>query len=100
MYITLFVLINLCIFVFIFLLFFIYSIEGKQKPKTKKPITKKKKQKHLPPFEAVVGCKKPPFQLAVAAYQPVATQLGLSTTVANLPPLAAAAGPYRQLKRQ
>jgi amino acid transporter len=96
-YITLFVLIILCIFIFGFLLFRIYSIEKKQKEKPKRK-KKKQNQKHLPPFEAVVGFKKPLFQLAVAAYQPTATQLGPATTVAILPPFVVAAGTYRHFK--
>jgi hypothetical protein len=96
MYITLFVLIILCIFVFSFLLFHIYSIEKKQKPnkpKTKKTQKKEKHQKHLPLFEATVGYKKPPFQLAVAANQPADTEPDPNVIVVNLPTFAAAAGP-------
>jgi hypothetical protein len=48
----------------------------------------------------VVGCKKPPFQLAVAASQPAATQPDPAATVANLPPFDAVADSYRQLKRR
>jgi hypothetical protein len=68
--------------------------------KTKTPETKTKKEKHLPPFEVAVGCRKPLFQLAVAACQPAATQSGPAAIVANLPPFAAAAGSYYQLKRR
>jgi quinol-cytochrome oxidoreductase complex cytochrome b subunit len=84
MYITLFVLIILCIFVFSFLLFHIYSIEKKQKPKNQKEKIKKPKQ-HLLPVESAVGLMKPTFQLAVAACQPAATQKGPATTIAVLP---------------
>jgi amino acid transporter len=87
----LFVLINLCIFVFSFMFFRIYSIE-------KKP--KRKNQKHLPPFEAAVGCKQLPFQVAVAARQLAATRTRPAATVANLPAFATAVGFYRQMPRR
>jgi hypothetical protein len=51
----------------------------------KKKKQNKKIQKHLPSFEAAVGCKQPPIQLAAAARQPAATHLGSAATVANLP---------------
>jgi hypothetical protein len=91
----LFLLINLCIFVFSFPLFRIYSIEKKQK--TKKPKTKNKNKKKLPTFEAAVGGNQPPFQVAAAARQPAATHPGCAATVAKLPPFVTAVGSYRQL---
>jgi hypothetical protein len=92
-YITLFVRIILCTFVFSFLLFRIYSID--KKPKRKK----KKEKRHLPPLESAVGLKKPSFQLAVAACLPATTQTGPATTVAILSPVEMAVGPYLQSKR-
>jgi hypothetical protein len=75
------------------LLFHIYSIEKKQKsrkPKTKKP------QKHLPPFELAGGLKNLPFQLAVAACQSAATQIGPAATIAILLRVEMAACSYRR----
>jgi hypothetical protein len=94
-----FILIILCIFTFSFLLFRIYGIEKTKKTKTKKEKTKK----HLPPFEALVGCKKPQFQLAVAAILPPLLQTyrlllrrQVLTVISNggrfLPPFQMAAG--------
>jgi hypothetical protein len=71
--------------------FRIYSIE-------KKP--KRKNQKHLPPFEAAVGCKQLPFQVAVAARQLAATRTRAAATVANLPAFATTVGFYRQIPRR
>jgi hypothetical protein len=43
---------------------------------------------------------KPPFELAVVACQPAATQKRPAATIATLPPVETTAGPYRQLKRR
>jgi hypothetical protein len=103
-HITLFVLIILCIFYSVSCCFAFIVLRKNKNKKTKTPETKKrnKNQKHQPPFEATVGCRKPSFLLAVATCQPAATQPGPAATasVANLPSFAAAACPYRQLKRR
>jgi hypothetical protein len=105
-HITLFVLIILCIFYSVSCCFAFIVLRKNKNKKNKNKNTrnkkKKKNQKHQPPFEATVGCRKPSFLLAVAACQPAATQPGPAATasVANLPSFAAAACPYRQLKQR
>jgi hypothetical protein len=84
----LFVVIELCIFVFSFVLFRIYSFRDKQLKKTKH-LLKRRLAAH--------GCR---FQVVAAARQPPATQPGPAGTVANLSPFAAVAGPYRQCPRR
>jgi hypothetical protein len=86
-YITLFVLIILCIFAFSFLLFRIYSIEKKQKPKKLKRKKRKNQKQRLPQVELAVDLMKPQFQLAVADCQPAATQKVLQPPKKVLPPL-------------
>jgi hypothetical protein len=61
---------------------------------------KEKNQKQQLPFEEAVGCTQPLFQLAVAARQPAATQPVPAATIANLPPIVAAAGTYHQVPRR
>jgi hypothetical protein len=78
------------------MLFHIYSIE--KKPKSKNQKEKRKKQKHLPHFEAAVDCKQLSFQVAAAAKQPAATQPGPTATFANLQPFATAVGSYCPFK--
>jgi hypothetical protein len=59
----------------------------------------KNKKKQLS-FESTVRRTQPPFQMAAAARQPPATQPRPAATVANLPPFAAATGPYCHRQRR